>query len=104
MEFVWFVTMAYGLTQILVYGSIFDKIRPKAGKLGDLFRCPMCVGFWVGLFLWSISEYTSLINFDDGPLTALLCGFVSSGASYALSVLFGDNGLKLEKQVHVDRS
>ena len=96
--------MAYGLTQIIVYSSVFGLIRPSSGKLGELFGCPMCVGFWVGGFLWSISEYTSLINFDDSILTGLLCGFVSSGVSYALSVLFGDHGLKLEKHVHIDRS
>jgi hypothetical protein len=25
----WFILAAYGLTQILVYGSIFDQIRPE---------------------------------------------------------------------------
>ena len=48
MELLYFILAAYGLTQILVYGSIFNGWRPTEGKLGELFKCPMCMGFWVG--------------------------------------------------------
>ena len=95
MNFVWFAFIAYGLTQILVYGKVFNKIRPTQGWVGELLSCPMCTGFWVGIFLWLISGYTELINFDDSWVTALLCGFSSSGASYILNMIFGDEGLKL---------
>jgi hypothetical protein len=33
-DLIWFILAAYGLTYILVYGSIFDPIRPATGKLG----------------------------------------------------------------------
>ena len=103
MNFIWFCFLSYSLTQILVYGKIFDKIRPTEGRLGELLSCPMCTGFWVGLFLWSISDFTTLINFDSSLITGLLCGFVSSGASYILNMLFGDNGFKIEKKVNITR-
>ena len=55
MSLIYFVLAAYGLTQILVYGSIFNKVRPTTGWFGDLFSCPMCVGFWVGVLLFGIN-------------------------------------------------
>ena len=103
MNLLWFAIIAYGLTQILVYGKIFDKIRPTQGWFGELLSCPMCTGFWVGLILWYLSSYTELINFDGSLITALLCGFAGSAAGYVPNVLFDDNGLKIEKTVYVIR-
>ena len=65
MDLFYFILAAYGLTQILVYGSIFNKVRPPRQWLhgfGKLFHCPMCMGFWVGTFLWGINRYTELWN------------------------------------------
>jgi hypothetical protein len=96
----WFCLSAYGLTQVLVYGKIFDNFRPDSGKIGELLRCPMCVGFWVGIFLWTIRQQTELFTFDDSAATAFLLGSASSGSSYVLSTLFGDSGIKIEKLVY----
>lgn len=103
MTFIWFSLISYGLTQILVYGKILDPIRPKSGKLGQLLECPMCTGFWVGLFLWSVKDYTQLFTFDNSFVTGLLLGFAGSAAAYVGNTLFGDEGLKVEKLVHVRR-
>ena len=103
MTFIWFSLISYGLTQILVYGKILDPIRPKSGKLGQLLECPMCTGFWVGLFLWSVKGYTQLFTFDNSFVTGLLLGFAGSAAAYVGNTLFGDEGLKVEKLVHVRR-
>tara|TARA_B100001057_G_scaffold489802_1_gene576822 strand:- start:394 stop:705 length:312 start_codon:yes stop_codon:yes gene_type:complete len=97
--FIWFCLISYGLTQILVYGKIFDPLRPKSGKLGQLLECSMCTGFWVGLFLWSVKDYTQLFTFDDSFVTALLLGFASSAAAYIGNMVFGDSGLKIEHLV-----
>ena len=101
MTFIWFCLVSYGLTQILVYGKILNPIRPKSGKLGQLLECPMCTGFWVGLFLWSVKDYTQLFTFDNSFVTGLLLGFAGSAAAYVGNTLFGDEGLKVEKIVHV---
>jgi|TARA_R110002167_G_scaffold274_8_gene1391 hypothetical protein len=98
MELIYFVLSAYGLTQILIYGSIFNKIRPSKSWLsgfGILFHCPMCMGFWIGLFLFGINEYTELFTFEYTFANALILGWLSSGTCYLLSMLVNDFGLKL---------
>ena len=91
MDLLTFILVAYGMTLILVYGSIFNKIRPKH----HFFHCPMCMGFWVGVFLSLISPHTQLFNFDFSVINIILLGCLSSGTSYILSMLFDDYGLKL---------
>ncbi len=98
MELIWFCLAAHGLTQILVYGKIFQKYRPTKGQFmgwGEVFHCPMCMGFWVGLFLFSINGFTELFTFDYNIVNMLICGCVSSGTSYILSVMFEDSGFNL---------
>ena len=98
MELIWFVLAAYGLTQILVYGSIFNKIRPSKNWLkgfGELFHCPMCMGFWVGVFLCGINGFTELFTFEYNFANLLICGWLSSGTSYIFNVLFCDNGFQI---------
>ena len=97
MELIWFILISYGLTQILVYGSILNKVRPSEGFFGELFHCPMCLGFWVGVFLYGISFYTELFTFELNWANALLLGSLSSGTSYALSMLFGDEGINVKR-------
>ena len=94
MELIYFILCSYGMTFILVYGSIFDSIRPKQGKFGELFKCPLCMGFWVGVFLWSINYFTELFTYDYNLINALLLGSLSAGTSYFLSMILDDFGLK----------
>ena len=89
MNLLLFVLASYGLTQIIVYGKIFDKIRPTH----RFFHCSMCIGWWVGLFLWAINMYTQLFTFDYSVATAFLLGCVSSGTAYILNMVFGDQGI-----------
>ncbi len=64
MEFILAVLLVYGLTNIVVRGSIFDGIKDKLEdkmissnnkvvkwglqKFLTLTSCPMCTGFWIG--------------------------------------------------------
>lgn len=86
-----FILITFGLTQLLVYGKIFDKIRPKH----YFFGCPMCVGFYVGVFIFCLSPWTELFIMKFNVLNALLAGCLSSGTSYVLCQLFDDGGLKI---------
>ena len=95
MELIHFILCAYGMTYILIHGSIFNPVRPKKGKLGELFKCPLCLGFWVGVFLWSINCFTELFTYDYNFINALLLGSLSAGSSYFLSMILDDFGLKL---------
>jgi hypothetical protein len=97
------------MTQIIIFGSIFNKIRPSKEWLcgfGKLFHCPMCMGFWVGVFLFGINGQTELFSFEYKIINALLLGCLSSGTSYLLSVLINDFGFKVthrnEGDCHVD--
>tara|TARA_R110000824_G_scaffold49388_3_gene138555 strand:- start:2251 stop:2544 length:294 start_codon:yes stop_codon:yes gene_type:complete len=94
MNLLLFVLAAYGLTQIIVYGRIFDKIRPSY----HLFHCSMCIGWWVGLFLWAINPYTELFTFDYSIVTALVLACISSGTSYVLNMIFSDEGINIKNR------
>ena len=94
MGLLYFVLCAYGMTYILLYGSIFKSVRPKKNMLGELFACPLCMGFWVGVFLWSINCFTELFTYEYNLINGLLLGSLSAGTSYFLSVILDDFGLK----------
>ena len=90
-----FTIACVGMTQILVFGKIFNKIRPTKGWFGDLFKCPMCTGFWTGVFLWAISPYTELFTFDHSLVTGFVLGCYSSIVCYFASMLVNDYGLNI---------
>jgi len=91
MSLIYFILIAFGMTQLLVYGTIFNKIRPSY----PFFHCSMCMGWWVGLFLWAINQYTELITFDCSIITGLMLACLSSGTSYMLGMIVGDKGINL---------
>jgi len=99
LELLYFILGAHGLTQILVYGTIFNKIRPESDwfhGVGKLFHCPMCMGFWAGAFLWGINGFTELFTYEYNLINFLILGCVSSATSYILCTVFGDEGIKHE--------
>jgi hypothetical protein len=100
MELLYFILVAFGMTQLLVYASIFNKIRPSKewlGGFGDLFHCPMCMGFWVGVFLCGINDFTELFTFEHAVVNYFILGCLSSGTSYVLNMIVGDCGIKIQK-------
>ena len=85
MELLHFVLAAYGMTFIIVHGHIFNKVRPPCsawGGFGRLFHCCLCMGF-------------ELFNFDRTLVNAFICGCISAGTSYLLSMVVNDFGIKL---------
>ena len=97
-DLLFFILAAHGITQIIVYGKVFNRIRPTKGKLGELFKCSMCMGFHVGWFLMFLSPFTELFSFDVTVFNLFLLGWLSSGTSYILNMLFGDHGLQIYKK------
>ena len=95
MDLLYFVLTSYGLTQILVYGSVLKPVRPQHGKLGELFSCSMCTGFWTGAFLFGINDFTELFTYEYSIANLFILSCLSSGTSYVLNEIFGDCGLKL---------
>lgn len=80
MSLITFILSCYGMTMILCYGSIFDSIRPKH----KFFKCPLCMGFWVGIFNWFFMSVDANI---------FAAGCISSGMSYFISRLVDDDGI-----------
>jgi len=99
MELVYFVLCTYGMTSIVVYSHIFktprEYLSSKSDWLCELLHCPMCTGFWVGVFICGINKYTELFTFEYNLVNFLLLGMLSAGTSYILNVLFDDEGIKI---------
>lgn len=96
MDLIYFVLTAYGLTSILVYGKIFNSIRPPKQYFNGFFHCPQCVGFHVGWFLFLINGATELFSFDYNLINFFVLAWLSSGTSYLLSQVVADFGFRLE--------
>jgi len=92
----YFILICYGLTNILVYGSILNCVRPKEGLWGELFKCPMCMGFHVGWFVALLMNLSSIINVSTNIVDTFLLACLSSGTSYVLCSLFTDFGINFK--------
>ena len=99
MSLIIYTLSCIGMTQILVYGKIFDNIRPTTGWWGKLLSCSMCTGFWTGVFLWAISPATELFMFDSSIVTAFVLGCYSSAVSYMGDMIVGDCGLQIKQTI-----
>ena len=98
MSLLYFILASYGITSIIVYGRIFDKVRPSH----HFFHCPTCVGFWVGVLLMLLNPFTELFTYEISIANGLLLGGISSGASYIISMIFGDEGIRHEHRIKRD--
>jgi len=91
---IFFLFTCYGMTQILVFGTIFNKIRPKH----IFFNCPMCVGFHVGIVVYFLFLVSGIDLFPNKYIAWFLCACASSGTSYFLCQLVDDDGLRVGKE------
>lgn len=69
MELLLIILVTYGISNIIVYGSIFENLREYAefkspDFFGKLLSCMMCTPFWVGFVLSSVSNITGNENFS----------------------------------------
>lgn len=109
MNLLLFLLIGFGVTTIITKSTLFEPLRNhldnggesiKDNFLGFLIVCPMCVGFWVGVF-WSQSFYSPtwyltgdnynltsflpfLVYLKDYILTLLADGCLVAGFSWAL--------------------
>lgn len=95
-----FILVAYGISNILIYGSLFEGFRQNLKKLGTgdkslykLFTCMICLPTWVGFLLSAVLQFygvdTPMTTYGvDTPLLAIfLDGVLASGGVYAFNVL-----------------
>lgn len=95
----YYIFMTYGLTNILVFGKIFDKprtwISKKSSFLKKLFECMLCLGTWTGMlasfFIWSpvlsLQIENQILAWHYGmfyPLAIFLDGMFTSGIVWVI--------------------
>lgn len=95
------ILIAYGMTNIIVYGSIFNTPReyiriwgqsesvPGRGIfkfISDLISCVMCTSTWVGFFL-SLSFFSPTLSFFETSTwySIFLDGMLASGFVWGIN-------------------
>lgn len=101
-KIIFWAIMAYGMSTILVYGSIFDEarafIKRNSSFFGTLIGCMLCTSTWVGFF-FSIC-FGGLTNkiFEMHWLpTMFFDGMFTAGAVWAINGViefFEENRIK----------
>ena len=91
MELIIWILAAYGMSQIIVFGSIFEKPRAWITRnskfLGDLLECMMCTSTWVGFF-FSLVFYSPTLSMVTIPYTNIFFdGMLASGAVWAINAM-----------------
>lgn len=89
-NFIIWSLICYSITNVITQSSLFDPIRKyieqKNKHIGKLFKCPMCMGFWIGIllsFIWF--SPSNLIDFNMSNIPyCILDGFLSSAISWLL--------------------
>jgi len=59
----------------------------------------MCVGFWVGAFLFGVNKFTELFTFDYNIVNFFVLSWLSSGTSYFINMLLKDEGIRHEHTI-----
>lgn len=116
-QLVIFMLVAYGMTTILVYGSIFNGLRNlihRAGSdegfiltrpvfkfLSELIKCMLCTSTWVGFFLslTMFSPVHNLIGLNE-YFSVFFDGMLSAGSVWAINAIvewFEENRLSNQK-------
>ena len=91
MELIIWILSAYGMSQILVFGAIFDKPRNWITKhstfFGDLLSCMMCTSTWVGFFfsLTFFSPTLTMVKIEYSNI--FFDGVLASGAEWTLKAI-----------------
>ena len=64
MNIIYVLIACIGLTIIITQSTLFSPFREfierRSSFFGDLIECPMCTGFWVGLFMSFLYGYDSI--------------------------------------------
>jgi len=86
MELLLIILVGYGISNIIVFGSIFEKLRNfsdlhSPNFFGKLFTCMMCTPRWVGFALSLGAQLTGYTQFSP---------FYSCGLEYSYISIFLD--------------
>lgn len=98
MQLALFILICDGIAMIVTQSSLFERlryaIRDRSEFFGQLIRCPMCFGFWTGIFV-----HLFVVRFPLEPLVwspavhmfahPFFAGALSSATCYTLHLLRG---------------
>jgi hypothetical protein len=92
MILLFWILAAYGMTSILVWGSIFEPMRTFIKKhskfFGDLIECTLCTSTWVGFFMSLVLGSLSKQFFDNFFIVNLFFdGMLTAGSVWALNAI-----------------
>lgn len=102
MEILIWILAAYGMTNIIVYGSIFEGFRNLIHSLAetnifgikhiftffsDLIKCVMCSSTWVGFFMSFLYSPTTLYLSLNPYLGVFFDGMLASGSVWAINAI-----------------
>jgi hypothetical protein len=81
---------AYGMTSILVWGSIFEStrefIKRKSKFFGDLISCTLCTSTWVGFFMSIVLGGLIAPVFGINPILGVFFdGMFTAGIVWAIN-------------------
>jgi len=96
-----FILAAYGMTTILVYGSIFNNLRESIHRWGNsdymafnglgkflsgLISCVLCTSAWVGFF-FSLTMFSPIHHFIglNECFSVFFDGMLSAGSVWAIN-------------------
>jgi len=90
-----FILLSYGITNIMVFGSIFETWRVLWNKVnpsffGKLFNCPLCLSTWIGGVLsYTFNQNGCVTPFSSYgvvyfPLIVFLDGCLTSGCVWLI--------------------
>jgi len=88
-----FAFIAYGMSTIIVYGSIFETFRTLLMKvnpwfLGKLAECMLCTSTWVGFLLsFTMFSPTSSIYGIDIPYSIFFDGMFTAGIVWSINAI-----------------
>lgn len=100
-QIILWILMAYGMTNILVWGSIFNEPRQLLKELGekkqgfksevaqflsDLVSCVLCTSTWVGFF-YSMTIYSPTNEFMEisTKISWFFDGMFTAGSVWAIN-------------------
>jgi Na+/citrate or Na+/malate symporter len=90
-KIIFWMIAAYGISTILVYGSIFSRPRNwlihNSSFIGELIQCMLCTSMWVGMFLSIFLGSLSQAYFHFLPLNIIIDGGFTSGAVWAINAI-----------------
>ena len=92
MNFLFWVLIAFGITEIITLSKIFKSTRERAKQkypfLGDMLACSMCTSFWVGAFL-SLVYFSPTNNIFFDACLATACVWLLHCYTFYTAIRYG---------------